>query len=141
LPADVARALAVLNRAGPHPDVADLGDPTLLETRVYDVSATEVANQFGERFAAQVATLPINQWHGPIDSSYGAHVVRVTTRASERLPELDEIRDAVRREYANTRRLDASERFYASLRRRYSVTVEAPPQPLSRGSITIGDWS
>jgi hypothetical protein len=40
------------------------------------------------------------------------------------VPVLEEVRDAVRREWANARRLEANEQFYQALVRRYIVTIE-----------------
>jgi len=37
------------------------------------------------------------------------------------------VRPAVRREWANARRLEAEQKRYASLRGRYEIVVEAPP--------------
>jgi len=45
------------------------------------------------------------------------------------LPPLDAIRPAVRRRVGQRRRLEAEQKLYASLRERYEIVVEAPPQP------------
>jgi len=37
---------------------------------------------------------------------------------------LEEVRDVVRRDWANARRTEASEKYYQTLLRRYAVTVE-----------------
>ena len=42
------------------------------------------------------------------------------------MPALAEVRDAVRREWGNTRRLEANAKFYQELLKRYTVTVERP---------------
>jgi hypothetical protein len=121
---DAARVLAQLRQAGASADPAMLGDPSLLEHRFENAPATEIAAQFGGEFADQVAALPLAQWTGPVQSGYGVHLVRVQSRLEGRMPALDEIRDAVRREWNGARQREASEQFYQALRERYTVTVE-----------------
>jgi parvulin-like peptidyl-prolyl isomerase len=64
-----------------------------------------------------------------VASTYGAHLVLVDDRTDGRVPALEEVRDVVRRDWANARRTEASEKYYQALLRRYTVTVERP-QPL-----------
>ena len=40
------------------------------------------------------------------------------------MPELAEVRDAVRREWTNARRLESNEKFFQSLLKHYEVVVE-----------------
>ena len=66
------------------------------------------------------------QWRGPVDSGFGVHLVWVVKRTEGRVPELAEVRDDVRREWANAQRLELNEKFYQELYKRYSVTIESP---------------
>ena len=123
---DTAQLLAQLRQAGAKVDVSELGDPFLLEHRFEAAPASEVAKQFGEKFVTELGKLAPGEWHGPIESGYGAHLVFVTERTEGRVPGLAEVRDAVQREWTNARRLEMNENFYAKLLKRYSVTVERP---------------
>jgi hypothetical protein len=123
---DTAQLLVQLQQAGSHADGAALGDSFLLEHRFEAVSAGEVAKQFGEKFAAKLGELTPGQWQGPVESGYGVHLVLVSERTQGRVPELAEVRDAVRREWANAHRLEAKEKFYQALLQRYTVTIEKP---------------
>jgi len=123
---DAAQLLAQLNQADNKGDASALGDSFLLEHQFAAVSASEVAKQFGEKFAAQLGELPPNQWQGPVESGYGEHLVFVSERTEGRLPVLAEVRDTVRREWANARRLEANEQFYEAMLKHYVVTVERP---------------
>ncbi|MGH9812889.1 MAG: peptidyl-prolyl cis-trans isomerase [Candidatus Acidiferrales bacterium] len=125
---DAEQLLARLNRAGTKADPTELGDPFLLDHTYSTVSAREAARDFGEKFAARVGELPVGLWEGPVESGYGMHLVLVRERTEGRVPELAEVRDAVRREWTNARRLEANEKFYHALLQRYTVTIE-PPQP------------
>jgi len=86
--------------------------------------ASEVVKQFGDKFATKLSEVLSGQWQGPLESGYGVHLVWISERTEGRLPELAEVRDAVRREWANTRRLEANEKFYQELLKRYAVTIQ-----------------
>jgi hypothetical protein len=60
------------------------------------------------------------------------HLLYVSKRTDGRLPQLDEVREAVRREWANDYRLEANEKFYEGLLKRYTVTVELPQPSLEQ---------
>jgi PPIC-type PPIASE domain len=123
---DAAQLLAQLNQADSKGDASALGDSVLLERQFAAVPASEVAKQFGESFAAHLGGLPTGQWQGPVESGYGVHLVFVSERAEGRLPALAEVRDTVRREWANARRLEANEQFYQAMLKHYVVTIERP---------------
>jgi hypothetical protein len=123
---DTAQLLAQLQRAGDKADVSELGDSFLLEHKFQTLSVSEVTKQFGEKFAAKLGELPPNQWQGPVESGYGVHLVWISEHTEGRMPTLAEVRDAVRGEWANTRRLESNEKFYQELLKRYTVTIERP---------------
>jgi hypothetical protein len=123
---DMAQLLAQLQQAGDRADVSELGDSFLLEPKFQSLPASEVAKQFGEKFAAKLDELSLGQWQGPVESGYGVHLVWISDRTEGRVPALTEVRDAVRREWANARRLETNEKFYQELLKRYVVTIERP---------------
>jgi hypothetical protein len=111
-------------RAGEDPDA--LGDPTLLPRGLTGATPAEVAGTFGVPFAEALAEMPQGAWSGPVDSSFGAHLLHVSAREPGRLPPLEEVRGAVEREWAGKRRKEARERFYGALRGHYDVEVRMP---------------
>jgi hypothetical protein len=121
---DVEQLLGELRAGGASLDPAALGDVTMLERAFADTTLRDVAAQFGDAFAARLAQLPVGQWQGPVESAYGTHLVLVSERTEGRAPGLDEVRDAVRRDWLNEQRIAANARFYQSLLQRYTVTVE-----------------
>ena len=70
--------------------------------------------------------MPLGQWQGPVESAYGVHLVFVSERTEGRVPALADVRDAVRREWDDARRLEANEKFYRELLKHYTVTIENP---------------
>ncbi len=121
---DAAQVLARLQQAGDKADVSAMGDSLLLENQFAAVPAGEVAKQFGEEFAAALGKVKPGQWQGPIESGYGVHLVWVSERTEGRKPELADVRDVVRREWSNARRLEGNAKFYSDLLQRYTVTIE-----------------
>jgi len=123
---DTAQLLAKLNLAGGDTGFAAMGDPFLLDNNFTAVPAGEVAKQFGEKFAATLGELSPGQWQGPVESGFGVHLVLVSQRSEGGAPALADVPDAVRREWDNARRLEANEKFYQELLKRYTVTIEDP---------------
>ena len=121
---DARRLLSAL-RAG-SADPAAAGDPFLLEREYRLLAPREIEGLFGQGFAAEVFGLSPGGWSGPIESGYGLHLVAVHEITPSRLPDLDEVRDAVTLEWRAARVAEANSAFYEGLRARYEVTVESP---------------
>jgi hypothetical protein len=128
---DAAELIAKLNQPGSDADFAAMGDPFVLDTSFTALPASEVTKQFGNAFTAKLDGLQPGHWQGPVESGFGAHLVCVSERTESRLPALAEVRDAVRREWENARRLEANEKFYQNLLKHYTVTIE-PPVPVAK---------
>jgi PPIC-type PPIASE domain len=123
---DVEQAVAVTRsalRSGTQAE--ELGKPTLLPLRMNEAPADLVARDFGESFAAALEKVPVGEWTGPIDSSFGAHYVRVSDRTPALAPQLAAVRDHVVREWENERRQRARKDAYARMRGEYEVSMEA----------------
>ena len=106
-------------------DPINVGRPTMLPSREDAAALDLVARDFGQEFVRQLEQVPLGQWHGPVQSPFGTHVVRVTQRTPGALPALDDIRVAVTREWERERRERALEANLAELRRKYPVVIEA----------------
>lgn len=124
--ADV-RALLARLVADPADDGGELGDASLLPEGLELARASEIDAQFGAGFEAGLATLAPGVWSGPLDSSYGLHLVLVSAREPGRMPALAEVRAAVEREWFAERRLQGIEDFYRGLLERYQVSIEGRP--------------
>ena len=106
----------------------EAGDATLLPATLENASAREVARAFGEPFVAALEKIPADgTWHGPIETDYGLHLLRVSARDPGGPLPLEAVRAAVQRDWEAARRAEAQAAFYAALRKRYAVSVEMPP--------------
>ncbi len=132
-----ARGLQDVLSHNPTMDVSEMGDRILIAQTQEDISLHGIASMFGRGFADSLETLHakegLGEWFGPIPSGYGLHLVRVVSITGGNLPELEEIRDIVRREWDNSRRIEAKDQFYTQLLDRYEITVEWP-EPAGQGS-------
>jgi len=133
---DSKQVASILARADAAVDAIALGDPFLLGEEFRGVSLNKVTSIFGEDFSKRMAAMETGRWQGPVSSGFGQHFVFISERVSGGLPSLDAVRPAVRREWANARRLEAEQKLYASLRGRYEIVVEAPPAKAASAEIS-----
>ena len=104
---------------------ATLGQPSMLPRHVANGDIDLVAREFGENFGKRVAVAPVGTWVGPLASGIGVHLVRVSNRTAQTLPPLNQIRDAVEREWENERRYRSRLDDYQKARSGYSVIIKA----------------
>jgi peptidyl-prolyl cis-trans isomerase C len=118
----VARELA---RDGAEPSAAAFarGEPFLLGHELAPRSQAELARELGLGFARAVFALPVNEWSGPISSSYGAHAVFVRERLPRALRSFDEARGRIESELGEERAAAALAAGLARLRARQPIRV------------------
>ena len=102
-----------------------LGDPFMLARSYADRTDREIAGLFGAGFADAVASLPTADWQGPVESTYGLHLVRVRGRTPARTPRLDELRARVVADLREERRRERGRAAYRALRGDYEVRLPA----------------
>jgi len=100
------------------------GDPTLLPPAMPLSERQEIAGLFGDDFAAAISSLPAGEWQGPVVSTFGLHLVRVTDKVPGRQPPLSDIRAQVEREWRNSLKGDLARQRLDELLKRYPVTIE-----------------
>jgi len=110
-------------------DIEKLGDAFLLPSRFEKTSAGETARLFGEKFAKELNKTQLGTWAGPIESSYGLHLVRVNARIPGVATPLANVRESVLRDLLSDRRKQELDTQYEKLRARYTVVVEPPEAP------------
>jgi hypothetical protein len=117
-------------------DLDAAGDQSLLPGYLQSVRATELDSLFGTGFAERVDAIEPGAWGGPVQSGYGLHLVRVDERIDGYLPDLDEVHDAVQREWLTVRRSEAIDGLYERLAENYSITIEAPAEIVPEAGAT-----
>jgi hypothetical protein len=122
-----ARRLLRELQAGHSPAATGPMDEAGLPVELHEAPVTEIAELFGSAFAAAIEPLGPGVWQGPIESGYGWHLVRVEARDEGRLPALDEIREALRRDWTATQAAARLEESYQQMLGRYTVRIEGEP--------------
>ena len=103
------------------------GDSIMLQYQFENVSDRTIEREFGQSFVQQLAQLPAGNWQGPIISGFGLHLVYVAARVDGEVPQLDEVRGQVLRDWTSVERKEANKAIYEGLRKRYKVITESPP--------------
>lgn len=123
-PAAEAHAEIALAQIAEDPDAAaTLGDPSAHGTNL-SLDPVAIDRRFGPGFAERLERLPPGQWHGPIASRRGVHLVRMIETIPGELPGLDEIRERVRTDLVRDRRERAREAAIEALMEGYQVELE-----------------
>ncbi len=127
-PDSVTVSLSAL-QSDPATDPSALGRSTLLPARLGLSPPKAIDGVFGQDFFGRLAKLPPGVWTGPVESAYGVHLVRILESLPGRMPSLDEVRDAVLRDWKAAKTLEIRELHYARLRERFVVEIRDADSP------------
>ena len=128
--ADAKAALAQLSHSPPATRPSELGDPLMLDAEFRDADEQTVSGQFGKEFARVVFALQPGDWHGPIESGYGLHLVRVSESKPARRREFAEVKAQVLERWREQRQREDNEKYFAGLLKKYDVVVDENLKPL-----------
>lgn len=118
-----AAALPKLVGATPS-DAARLGDRLLVEAEFRDAEPQAVAAAFGPDFARAVFKLQPGAWHGPLESGYGVHLVRVAAAQPAQPRAFEEVRPLVLERWREQQQRAAEARFLERLMAKYEVLID-----------------
>ena len=127
--ADAKAALAELSHSPPATRPSDTGDPWLLDAEVLSADEQTVSGQFGTEFARAAFALQPGAWHGPIESAYGLHLVRVSDAEPAKRREFAEVKAQVLDLWRDQRQREDYERYFAALLKKYDVVVDENLKP------------
>ena len=106
-------------------DITQFGDPTMIRPEFRKLSADLIVREFGEsEISEMLLEIPVNQWVGPVTSNFGLHLVYLTERQSDYIPELKEVAYKIKNEMIDERKKELDQKFMAELRKRYIVKVD-----------------
>jgi peptidyl-prolyl cis-trans isomerase C len=85
-----------------------------------------IESQFGQEFVGALNALdPSASWQGPIESSYGYHLVLLTQREPARVPKLADVEAEVRDDLLRDTIAEYRERAITELTKQFSVACES----------------
>lgn len=123
--AAMSEAQTLLNALRMQPDTpTKAGDPFPGGSLWADQDEVALRRNFGGEFAVAVSSLPEGEWSGPVRSSLGLHLVRVTARSAFHPVPLSEVRERVLVDWRVAQRERLNREAVQKLRSRYSVLVD-----------------
>jgi hypothetical protein len=103
------------------------GDRFMLQPYYPERTQGEIGKLFGSEFAQSVSELGPGEWHGPVLSGYGVHLVYVHSRVVASTPSFALTRESVREDWIEHRRAVLNDKFLEGLLSRYDVVIEEGP--------------
>jgi peptidyl-prolyl cis-trans isomerase C len=110
----------------PH-DAQAFGDTFMLQSYYPERSEAELLKLFGSGFARSVFELAPGQWHGPVLSGYGTHLVYVYDHQKAEPPNFADVEEQVLQNWEDDTRNRLNEQFIDSIIARYDVVIEDTP--------------
>ena len=101
-------------------------DRTLLSPQFSTTAVSQIGRQFGGGFSTAIAAVEPGGWFGPVESSYGLHLVRVTEHDPGGVPPLEAVRDKVVGDYRYDQRTRLNQQMLDELLKKYEVVVHEP---------------
>jgi peptidyl-prolyl cis-trans isomerase C len=122
---DAALLLVELQTVGStDSDVSLLGDRFMLQNYYSQQSELDIRKLFGSGFAKAVMQLETKQWHGPVLSGYGTHLMYIDTVDKSPLPKFEQVQEAVFQNWQMEQQEQFNEAYFESLKSRYEIVIE-----------------
>ena len=125
---DADELLAQLKTEGePTEETLQKGDRFMLQNYFAAASELDIRRQLGSGFAESVLALEPGQWHGPVLSGYGVHLVYVFAFQAAPAPQFEAVRERVLEDWHTVKREEFNEQFLESLKERFEIIVDELP--------------
>ena len=98
-------------------------DPFLLGKNFSNRSLLDIERDFGESFSESFKSLSLGTWQGPIQSTYGSHLVKIIESKKEYMPSFQEIISQVRIDFLLEQRDSQIKSFVDELKTDYRVVI------------------
>ena len=107
-------------------DPGALGDNLMLQNHYPQKDRVEIQKLFGGGFTDSLVDLSPGQWHGPVLSGYGTHLVYVHNAIEPPAPLFAKVKERVTQDWTANRGEELNEQFYANLKDQYTIVIEEP---------------
>jgi peptidyl-prolyl cis-trans isomerase C len=115
---------ALIARGEDIDDVSGVGDGIMLQNYYPEIDRAEIQKLFGNDFSESLVELTPGQWHGPVPSGYGLHLVYVHSVVEPPAVVLDDVRKRVTLDWETEKGIELNEQFYNSLRQQYTIVIQ-----------------
>ena len=110
--------------AEPTEGIESLGDPFMLQRYYPQKSELEITKLFGRGFTESVFEVSAGEWHGPVLSGYGVHLVYVHHLEEAPTPEFAEVQERVKQDWMYERRQELQDKYVNEMVGNYEVVFE-----------------
>jgi len=111
----------------PTDGVDDLGDPFMLQGYYPQKPKLEVTKLFGEGFAQSLFELSLGEWHGPVLSGYGVHLVYLHHLEESAVPKFGEEKERVKLDWLDDKRTEFQDAYIEEVLAGYEVIIDESP--------------
>ncbi|MGB5393777.1 MAG: peptidyl-prolyl cis-trans isomerase [Lutimonas sp.] len=109
-------------------EMKNKGDQMPFAYFMADVNTNDIAYQLGSMLSEGFEHIPLNQWYGPVTSSFGEHLIYITSKTNERIPDLVEVRKDVLLDYEYDQQQKTNEAIIKELKKKYSIKLDFDPE-------------
>lgn len=102
----------------------DLADASMLNDSYVSRSKKELAANFGAAFIPRLDDLVLSEWVGPIESTFGFHLIRLDNIQPSEATPLQYIKDTVVRDYRQKLLALRKDSYYEKLLEKYQIVIE-----------------
>ena len=125
---EVENLLARLKLAQrPPAEAVSLGDTIMIDSAFRERSPDEVARILGTEFADELFSIDKKGWQGPIESTFGLHLVYISDHIASQMPEFENIHENVKNDFMYDRKKKVIDSAYKAVKSRYTILVEGLP--------------
>lgn len=105
----------------PSQELPNSGINTMLPKRTVETECSIIDRNFGDGFSAKLLELPVGEWVGPVNSSFGLHLIFIEKVWGKEPIPLDEVRNIILREMEYDSKEAAKNQFFSELRNQYKI--------------------
>jgi len=99
------------------------GDLFILPYEFYNLSKDEISNKFGQsELSESIFGLEEKKWHGPFLSSYGLHLVYVSSKKPSETNNFKDVKSDIEEELIKIKRRETKKRLISELKKKYVIT-------------------
>jgi hypothetical protein len=121
---DQATANAQVSQAKLGNNISSSGTTSMLNDSYAFRSELDIDATFGSGFSLKLNGLPVGEWQGPIESSFGYHLIYLTSIHAEEAAPLKSVLDSVGSDYQQFQKLNARQRYVDALLDDYLIRYE-----------------
>ena len=122
----------------PTEGIQAFGDPFMLQRYYPQKDELQIRKLFGGGFTQSIFQLTIGEWHGPVLSGYGVHLVYVHDLGKAAEPEFEMVREQVKRDWMDEKRRELQDTYINEVLARYEVVFEEVPDEPSAEQAEAG---